>query len=45
MKLQQIKLLTDENISSKVIIHLRKIGIDILDVKEQEWYGKRMKCF
>ena len=40
MKLHQIKLLTDENISPKVIIYLRKIGVDILDVKEQEWFGK-----
>ena len=24
----------------KVVIHLRKIGVDILDVKEQEWFGK-----
>ena len=39
MKLQQIKLLTDENISPKVVATLRQQGIDILDTKEQQWYG------
>jgi len=40
MKLQSIKILTDENISPKVVITLRRLGFDILDVKEQHWYGK-----
>lgn len=39
MKLHQIKLLTDENISPKVVACLRQRGLDILDVKEQKWYG------
>ena len=39
MKLHQIKLLTDENISPKVVTRLRQIGIDILDTKEEQWYG------
>lgn len=39
MKLHQIKLLTDENVSPKVVACLRGIGIDILDTKEQQWHG------
>jgi len=39
MKLHQIKLLTDENISPKVVACLRRIGVDILDTKEQQWHG------
>ena len=39
MKLQHIKLLADENISPKVVACLRHIGLDILDTKEQQWYG------
>ncbi len=39
MKLHQIKLLTDENISPKVVACLRQIGVDILDTKEQLWHG------
>jgi len=40
MKLHDIKILTDENISPKVVAFLRQYGIDILDTKEQHWYGK-----
>jgi predicted nuclease of predicted toxin-antitoxin system len=40
MKLLDVKILADENISPKVIGFLRKIGLDVLDVKEQHWYGK-----
>ena len=40
MKLQSIKILTDENISPKVVSALRSLGLDVLDVKEQRWYGK-----
>ncbi len=39
MKLHQIKLLADENISPKVVACLRQIGGDILDTKEQQWHG------
>ncbi len=39
MKLNQVALLTDENISPKVVAHLRHMGLDILDTKEQLWHG------
>lgn len=39
MKLQQIKILTDENISPKVVAFLRQVGFDIRDVKEEQWFG------
>jgi len=35
-----IKILADENISPKVVNALRVLGIDVLDIKEQRWYGK-----
>ena len=40
MKLQFIKILADENISPRVVKALRELGIDVVDVKEQQWYGK-----
>lgn len=40
MKLTTIKILADENVSPKVVAYLRSIGLDILDVKEQQWFGK-----
>jgi predicted nuclease of predicted toxin-antitoxin system len=40
MKLQDVKILTDENISPKVVSFLRNVGFDVLDVKEQQWYGQ-----
>lgn len=40
MKLESIRLLTDENISPKVVKSLRDQGLDVLDVKEEGWYGK-----
>jgi predicted nuclease of predicted toxin-antitoxin system len=40
MKLHDIKILTDENISPKVVAFLRQYGIDTLDTKEQNWYGQ-----
>lgn len=40
MKIQDVKILTDENISPKVIRSLRDIDLDVLDVKEQHWHGK-----
>lgn len=39
MKLQAIKLLTDENISPKVVEFLRQSEFDILDTKEKKWFG------
>ena len=40
MKLTAIKILADENVSSKVVVYLRNIGFDVLDIKEQHWFGK-----
>lgn len=40
MKFTQIKLLTDENISPKVVAFLRNAGNDVLDVKEEQWHGR-----
>lgn len=40
MKLHDIRILTDENISPKVKAFLRQYGLDILDTKEQQWFGK-----
>mgnify|MGYP001054875797 CR=1 FL=1 len=40
MKLHDIKILTDENISPKVVAFLRQYGIDTLDTKEQNWHGQ-----
>lgn len=39
MKLHDCRLLTDENIHGVVVIHLRKLGFDILDVREQGLSG------
>ncbi|BBO18569.1 conserved hypothetical protein [Candidatus Brocadia pituitae] len=40
MKFYEIRILTDENISPKVVSFLRERGIDVIDTKEQNWYGK-----
>ncbi|MCR4322025.1 MAG: DUF5615 family PIN-like protein [Candidatus Brocadiaceae bacterium] len=40
MNLKQIRFLTDENISPKVVAYLRERGADVLDVKECGWQGK-----
>ena len=40
MKLASVKILTDENISPKVVYYLRNKGFDVLDTKEQKWFGK-----
>ena len=34
-----MKILTDENVASFVVRELRKIGIDVKDVKEQKLFG------
>jgi predicted nuclease of predicted toxin-antitoxin system len=39
MKINQARLLTDENISPKVVAHLRHMGFDVLDSKEKLWQG------
>ena len=40
MIIKKIRILSDENISPKVIAFLRESGIDVLDSKEQNWFGK-----
>jgi predicted nuclease of predicted toxin-antitoxin system len=39
MKFSQIKFLTDENISTKVLEFLREQGLEVIDVREQRWQG------
>jgi len=41
MKISDFSLLTDENLHPEVITYLRNKGFDVLDVKEQEWHGKK----
>ncbi|RKZ35843.1 MAG: hypothetical protein DRQ49_10250 [Gammaproteobacteria bacterium] len=43
MKLSQLRILTDENISPKMVSFLRQQGLDVLDVKEETWQGKEDK--
>ena len=40
MNFQTTKILSDENISPKVANFIRSYGIDVLDTKEQSWFGK-----
>ncbi|MDR4507411.1 MAG: DUF5615 family PIN-like protein [Candidatus Brocadiaceae bacterium] len=40
MKFCEIRILTDENISPKVVSFLRERGIDVIDTKEKNWHGK-----
>ena len=40
MKFVELRILTDENISPKVVTFLRKHGTNVLDTKEQGWFGK-----
>ena len=40
MKFHQLRVLTDENVSPKVVAFLRNHGLDVLDTKEQGWQGK-----
>ena len=40
MNLRDVRILTDENISPKVVFFLRNIGMDVIDVKEQHWHGR-----
>ena len=39
MKINQVTLLADENISPRVVACLRRMGLDVLDTKEQQWQG------
>jgi len=39
MALHHLKILTDENISPRVVLFLREKGIDVVDVKEKGWQG------
>lgn len=39
MKLRNYAFLTDENIDAEVVALLRQEGLDVLDIKEQHWYG------
>lgn len=36
----RLKFLTDENIAPTIVNTLRKEGFDVIDVKEQKWFGK-----
>ena len=40
MKCHSLKILTDENISPRVVSFLRQQGIDVVDTKEEKWHGK-----
>ncbi len=39
MTLTDFPRLTDENIHPDVVMHLRSLGVDVLDVKERGWWG------
>ncbi len=39
MKISSLKLLTDENVSPKIVSFLQKKGMDVVDVKEKGWHG------
>jgi len=39
MNLQAYDLLTDENIHTEIVQHLRKIGFDVFDIKEENLFG------
>ena len=43
MKISSLKLLTDENVSPRIVSFLRKKGIDVVDVKERGWHGNEDK--
>jgi predicted nuclease of predicted toxin-antitoxin system len=43
MKFNQLRILTDENISPRVVSFLRQQGLDVVDVKENGWEGKEDK--
>ncbi len=39
MRPRNLRILTDENISPRVVSFLRQSGFDVLDVKEENWHG------
>ena len=39
MKIRSLKFMTDENISPRVVSFLRQKGVDVIDVKEEGWFG------
>lgn len=39
MTKDRLRFLTDENISPRVVDYLRGNGVDVLDVKENGWFG------
>lgn len=41
MRLSDARWLTDENIHPDVVAHLRVRGLDVLDVRERRWPGRR----
>lgn len=43
MKIHDLKFLTDENISPKVVSFLRQKGFDVIDAKEERWHGTEDK--
>lgn len=40
MRFRTLKVLTDENISPRVVSFLREKGTDVIDTKEEGWHGK-----
>lgn len=40
MNFTSLKILTDENISPKIVKFLREKDFDVIDTKEQRWYGR-----
>lgn len=40
VKISAVKILSDENISPRIVLFLRDKGFDVLDTKEQNWFGK-----
>jgi predicted nuclease of predicted toxin-antitoxin system len=40
MTLRDFNLFTDENIDPVVVAYFRETGFDVVDVKEQGWFGK-----
>lgn len=40
MKFNSVKILTDENISPRILFFLKAKGIDAADVKEKGWHGR-----
>ena len=43
MIFNKIKVLADENVSPKIIAYFRRQEINVLDTKEQGWFGKEDK--